>query len=115
MKNLQSVALAVGLILASAAAAQAQQAVSVPPGAEQDPLSSNCTYNFGSGAFVWCVSESGSVMRLTSPAGYEHIRNGDFLEGYVVCAPGLGPYYETGEYGSSGWGAPVRVSGPSGT
>jgi hypothetical protein len=54
-----------------------------------EPLNAQClaTFENGSGAdrIRICISKHGNLMRLESPAGVEHIRNGDFLEGYVLC------------------------------
>jgi hypothetical protein len=104
--------IAVGLFLVAASTASAQQAA---PAGGHDAQSTACTYNFGSGNFVWCVSDTGNLMRLTSPSGFEHVRLGAFDEGYVLCATGLGPYYDNGDNGNAGWGAPVLVAAPSST
>jgi hypothetical protein len=54
-----------------------------------EPLNTQClaTFESGSGAdrIRICISKHGNLMRLESPAGVEHIRNGTFLEGYVLC------------------------------
>jgi hypothetical protein len=56
------------------------------------PLNIQCRATFvsGSGADLirFCVSKHGNLMRLESPAGIEHIRNGSFNEGYVLCTDG---------------------------
>jgi hypothetical protein len=56
------------------------------------PLNTQCraTFASGSGADLirFCVSKHGNLMRLESPAGIEHIRNGSFNEGYVLCTDG---------------------------
>jgi hypothetical protein len=56
------------------------------------PLNTQCraTFASGSGADLirFCVSKHGNVMRLESPAGIEHVRNGSFNEGYVLCTDG---------------------------
>lgn len=71
-----------------------------------------CAYQFGAGDFVWCVSEAGNIARLTSPHEAEHIRVGSVDEGYVVCSPDGGPYFDTG-MSASGWDAPTLVEPPT--
>jgi hypothetical protein len=109
-KSLRNVATVLTLFLAAVATAQAQSV--------DDPSapSTDCKYEFGEGAFVWCVSENGNIVRLTSPKEAEHIRVGNVAEGYVVCAPGTGdgPYSDV-NVASSGWGAAVLVEPPSET
>jgi hypothetical protein len=101
MNTRTTVQLASMIVLALAGSAEAQTTPEIAP----------CGFRFGSGAFVWCVSESGTLTRLTSPAGAEHIRVGNVNEGYVVCAANASPYYDAGS-SSSGWGAPVVVPDP---
>jgi hypothetical protein len=54
-----------------------------------EPLNTQCLDTFASGSgdekFRICISKHGNLMRLESPAGVEHIRNGGFLEGYFLC------------------------------
>ena len=97
------------LLTMSTLAAQDKQQPSMDVGV----ASTNCTYNFGLGILRWCVSEAGNLMSLAF-GEWEHIRVGEFIEGYVVCATGAGPYYDYGST-ASGWGTPALVSGPSAT
>lgn len=95
------------LVVASLAPAHGQSLV-------DSDQSTDCAYEFGSGAFVWCVSEGGNLVRLTSPGDAEHIRVGNVAEGYVVCAADVGPYFDV-NVASSGWEAPVLVEPPGDT
>ena len=104
----RSVACVLGVCLAFASAAQAQDV--------DDPVTpgTGCKYEFGSGAFAWCVSENGNLVRLTSPKNAEHLAVENVAEGYVVCIPGTGdgPYSDV-NVASSGWGPAVLVEEPS--
>ena len=104
--SLRNVAIVLVLMLASNAQAQAQtlEAESVQRTA--------CTYEFGSGDFRWCVSATGNIVRLTSPQDFEHIRVGSVNEGYVLCTPAAGSYFDNGN-ASGGWEDPVLINGPS--
>ena len=46
------------------------------------------TFSSGSGAsrFAWCYSNDGNIIHLESPAGQEHIFQGDIIEGYAICS-----------------------------
>ena len=102
------VVVGVGLLLASVASAHAQ----IVP-VEEAPA---CAHSFGSGGFVWCVSEAGNLVSFASPAGFEHIRVGNVIEGYAVCVPGAGldPYSDMAIF-SSGWAEPVLIGEPDET
>jgi hypothetical protein len=99
-----AVGVAAGTGVAAAQSPQTNAAAALTP----EPLGTECTYNFGGGTLAWCVSSTGSLMRFTSPAGFEHIRIGGFQEGYAVCAPS-GNYYDIGLVASR-WGPPILVS-----
>ena len=107
-----------GLVVAAlsiAATAYAQQ----PPNTDERGF--NCDHTFTSGAakpanlLRWCVSNHGNLVMFESPTGQEHIRVGDFVEGYVACSGGVGlptPHgFDIGPE-ESGWG-PATVSGLS--
>jgi hypothetical protein len=84
-------------------------AAQVLPGPTPDPTpSTECRYPFGSEGFAWCVSENGNVVSLTSPAGAEHLRVGNVAEGYVLCVPGVEPYYDVAAI-DAGWGPATLV------
>jgi hypothetical protein len=55
-----------------------------------EPLDKSCLATFVAGAAEElvriCISKHGNLMKFESPASFEHIRNGDFLEGYVLCS-----------------------------
>jgi choice-of-anchor C domain-containing protein len=54
------------------------------------PVTPDCAYSFssGSGASLvqYCVSAKGTLQRLESPAGQEHIAVGQIWEGFIVCS-----------------------------
>jgi hypothetical protein len=55
-----------------------------------EPLNTQCLATFASGAaeelIRLCISKHGNLVKFESPAGFEHIRNGDFFEGYILCS-----------------------------
>lgn len=69
--NRNSLAIATGLAMASLAgpapAQVADRAGSGTLGIVTDAV--GCTHTFGSGEFVWCLSSTGNLQRLTAPAG----------------------------------------------
>jgi hypothetical protein len=106
MKRLASLGFAIvfAAAIGVVAAAQDQQK-------SNNVETTNCTYNFGGGAFSWCLSESGNLMSLQSPSGFEHIRIGAFVEGYMLCTP-TGNYSDYG-FPSGTWSSPVLISSSS--
>jgi hypothetical protein len=73
-----------------------------------------CTYNFGSGDFQWCVGSTGSLQKLMSPSGAEHIAFGVIIEGSVLCVDNEALYYDRGGLTNvAGWGPPTLIAGPT--
>jgi hypothetical protein len=102
--------------------------VAVAQGGQPDDVGSASTvcatpaggaFVFGAGvtALNWCVSDHGNLMQLTSPAGFEHIRIGSFVEGYAICDQTTGAiYYDWGAAESANWGASgIAISGSGAT
>jgi hypothetical protein len=61
------------------------------------------TFSSGSGAsrFAWCYSNDGNIIHLESPAGQEHIFQGDIIEGYAICSSTHGVEgYDAAEFAS---------------
>jgi hypothetical protein len=54
-----------------------------------EPLDTPCQATFVSGAAEElvriCISKHGNLIKFESPAGFEHVRNGDLQEGYILC------------------------------
>lgn len=75
-------------------------------------VNSTCAYEFGNSEFSVCVSPNGNIVRLTSPAGAEHINVGTLAEGYVLCAGTHLPYYDVAAAGAR-FGAPTLLDGPT--
>jgi hypothetical protein len=76
--------------------------------------SGGCTYNFGSGDFQWCISSTGSLQKLMSPNGAEHIAFGAIIEGNVLCVNNAALYYDRGGLiNVAGWNPPTVVAGPT--
>jgi len=71
-----------------------------------------CGYQFGSGDFVWCVTANGNIVQLTAPRDFEHIAVGNVNEGYALCTPDGGPYFDTGA-ASAGWADAIVVVDPA--
>jgi hypothetical protein len=67
---------------------RAQQTESGP--GDIEPLDITCLDTFESGRaeelIRICISKHGNLVRFESPAGFEHIRNGLYYEGYVLCS-----------------------------
>jgi hypothetical protein len=65
--------------------------------------------NVGAYFTQFCVSEHGNITSLISPAGFEHIRVGDIIEGYTLSISSSGSalliHYDAGA-SESGWGPP---------
>jgi hypothetical protein len=108
---------AVLLLLSFAASAQAQQDddASVRPADD-----CHTTLRTGSGVTFTkvCISSSGNITSFESPAGVEHIRIRDPLEGFRVCRfDDQNPFWDTGvdEYGGGtiGPGAIYQPNGPN--
>jgi hypothetical protein len=107
------------LTLAASAFGQGQQK-RPEPGSISPDATSDCQSTFTSGSgqtfFQFCVTVNGNVTELQSPAGYEHIREGDYQEGYSICDFGTTTggsetsYYDYADGGDSGnWQAPVTT------
>ena len=85
---------------ARAKAAHQQRSAALVPAA-----ATTCrkTFSSGSGAsrFAWCYSNDGNIIRLESPAGQEHIFQGDIIEGYAICSTTNGVEgYDAAEFAS---------------
>jgi hypothetical protein len=76
------------LVLGLPVGLRAQQSQAGSSGAIE-PLDSSCLATFVSGTAEElvriCISKHGNLIKFESPAGFEHIRNGDFDEGYILC------------------------------
>ncbi len=69
-----------------------------------EPQTSTCSYPFGAGNLVWCVSSNANLTKLVSPAGNQILPSSIASnEGYVLCSP-TGSYYSLGaaEFGFGG-------------
>lgn len=70
----------------------------LPP---NDEASTAChtTLTSGAGATFMkvCVSNTGNIMQFESPATKEHIRVGDFHEGYSICSSGVNRAHDDGD------------------
>lgn len=104
--QLRTVVIALLFLVAFNAPIQGQ---TLAPEAAAQPA---CAYQFGSGNFTWCVTANGNIARLTSPRDFEHIAVGNVSEGYVVCTPDGGSYFDTGA-ASSGWASPILAADPT--
>jgi hypothetical protein len=78
-------------------------------------LSAGCTYEFGTGDFKWCLSSTGNLQRLTSPAGAEHLAVGIVVEGYAICVgdEDRADYHDRGGLPGLGFGPPSVLAGPT--
>jgi hypothetical protein len=100
------------LALAPALAFAQQQSETAPENTTLD----RC-WQAGSGAsfFKVCISKHGNVVGLQSPAGQEHIRVGQIMEGYLVCLK-LTPesprrvYFDAGNHENGGWLEPYLTT-----
>jgi hypothetical protein len=98
------------LVLASVAFAQQKAASSI------GPYSTNvCAYTQTSGSgltfFQTCETVNGNVVQFTSPSGFEHIRIGNYYEGYGICDYYAGTgYWDTAYQDSGNWQAPITVT-----
>lgn len=99
MSSIRAVTLAT-LLIATGSAMHAQQTAGL----------TGCEYRFTQGVFSWCASANGNLIDLGS-SGQEHIGVGKLLEGYAVCVPGLGPYYDMGAV-ANGWAAAELIAPP---
>ena len=109
MNTSATVVVGVALLLGLQGSAEAQLPFPVLPGQQPEATSSTeCAYTFGTEGFIWCVSENGNVVTLTSPAGAEHLRVGNVAEGYVLCVADAEPYYDVGP-AAAGWGPATLV------
>jgi len=106
------------LTLAASGFGQGQQK-RPEPGTISPDATSNCQSTFTSGSgqtfFQFCVTVNGHITELQSPAGFEHIREGLYMEGYAICDFGTTTgvetsYYDYADGGDSGnWQAPVTT------
>jgi hypothetical protein len=118
MSTMKLFLLAVVLTLAAAAYGQDQQKSKRAETSSPD-ATSDCQSTFTSGSgqtfFQFCVTVNGNITELQSPAGYEHIREGLYQEGYAICDFGTTTgveteYFDYADGGDSGnWQAPVTT------
>jgi hypothetical protein len=77
-------------------------------------LGASCFKTFQSGTgnafFKWCINTTGNIVALQSPKNFEHIAEGDVIEGYAVCNTGFSAF-DNGE-AASGWG-PATFTAPN--
>ena len=103
------------LTLAATGSGQVQQNTHISDTASID-VTTTCKFTFTSGTgapnfLKFCVTVNGNVVQLTSPGGFEHIREGAILEGYSICDFGtLTRYFDFANSDSGNWQAPA-VSG----
>ncbi len=76
------------------------------------------TFTSGSGPslFKYCITANGNIVQLESPAGFEHVREGNFYEGYGVCDVNANKSYsDFADFDSGNWNAPTRTqpNGPN--
>jgi hypothetical protein len=107
-------------ILAVAGFGQNQQqhaAADSSPLAATDTCQSTYTTGSGPSYLQFCVTQNGNITEFQSPQGFEHIREGDYNEGYGICDfSNLNRYYDWADGGDSGnWLPPVRTqpNGPN--
>jgi hypothetical protein len=119
MMNRRSASAGVGLLVLAAAlvawmlpAAGAAPSTSTQPKAPAATPGTNCFKSFNSGAgdkfMGWCYTADANLIRFESPAGFEHIRNGTFLEGYAICTSGGVEAYDAAASGEAGFNAPTQ-------
>jgi hypothetical protein len=84
------------------------------------PSSATAYKTFTSGAgdtlFKWTLSNHGNIIRLESPAGFEHLASGSIGEGYVVSmntASGVVRYFDAGFSEGAGCTGNVRSWSPT--
>jgi hypothetical protein len=99
------------ITLAAAGFGQVQQKTRVADAVTID-ATTTCKHTFTSGSgpnlLKFCVTVNGNVAQLTSPGGFEHIREGTILEGYSICDFGsLTRYYDFAAADSGNWQNPV--------
>jgi len=124
---LKNVALLISaLILCSLSSAAARQSSNGPdraaqtstaPSASHSPLATDvCSFTFTSGsgpAFLkYCVTGNGNITQFEAPQGHEHVRVGDFSEGYGICDFNANvAYFDYADSGDSGnWGTATVLS-----
>jgi len=64
----------------------------------------------GNAFFKWCINSTGNIVALQSPVHFEHIAEGEIIEGYAVCNTGFSAF-DNGE-SASGWG-PATFTAPN--
>jgi hypothetical protein len=99
------------LTLAATGFGQVQQNTRVADTVSID-ATTTCRHTFTSGSgpslLKFCVTVNGNVAQLTSPGGFEHIREGTVGEGYGICD--VDPdtnYYDYASEDSGNWQPPV--------
>ena len=106
------------LLLTLAAYGQQQRpAAGLAAAAASPETDCYATFTSGSGAtaFNFCVTANGNILRLESPAGFEHIRNGIYLEGFTICDQTLGlRYWDLGGYAQNGTFLAPTITQPNG-
>jgi hypothetical protein len=93
------------LLLTSAALSQQQQAKAAQAAVPAAATDCFATFTSGAGAtaFNFCITANGNVLSLQSPAGVDHIRGVNLMEGYTICDHTLGGrYWDLGAYSPNG-------------
>jgi hypothetical protein len=104
------------LTVAAAGFGQVQQKTNVADTVSID-ATTTCKLTFTSGGapnyLKFCVTVNGNIVQLTSPNGFEHVREGTILEGYSICDFGtLTRYYDFAASDSGNW-QPAILTGVS--
>jgi hypothetical protein len=99
--------------LAQTVTDQTRAAQGLPDGS---PTSTTCSFTFSSGAnntfLKFCVTATGNITQLETPAGHEHILIGTIAEGYGVCneSPATAYWDYAGDGESGNWGPAILVN-----
>jgi hypothetical protein len=98
-----------GLCFAQVQHAEASGSFPITPDA-----TTTCQSTFSSGSgpslFKFCITANGNIVQLESPAGFEHVRVGDFSEGYGICDVNANKsYVDFASSASTNWNAATRT------
>lgn len=99
LKSVVFTALSVPALLAAAFSQSQQQQQNLMPAISSAAATDVCQSTFTTGAgptyLQFCVTQNGNITEFQSPAGVEHIRKGDYNEGYGICDfSNLNRYYD---------------------
>lgn len=110
--NIRKLLLALAVLtLAATGFGQVQQ--KAPDADKVSPdATTTCKLTFTSGSspnyLQFCVTVNGNIVEFQSPHGFEHIREGEILEGYGICDFGnLTRYYDWAAEDSGNWEPPT--------